>query len=444
MRLAAAYLALLAAGAAASRLLLQHVPARFHVDMLQPVPVATNWHAFGLTVWTVIAATLCAATIPYLLMLRALARERVRMTPLAVLALGAAALAVLWAVAPLLSSDAYAYAAYGEMARTGINPYAAPVSHSTDPIVAAAIWQWSGTLPVCVYGELFVRIAQAVVTAMYALGPAAAIDALRVLACIVFLAAAYLLGVLRTDKRQNCYTVALVAWNPVLLWCAVEGHNDALMLAVALAGIALARRSVAAGVLLASLAALIKIPAAVVPAGIAAVYARRSASPARPFAYLAIGALIVAAASYRWILALFTHVAAHGRYFAAASLQGLTTTLFPSFGIAAALVVTACAIALALKTPGSIERCIAVAIALWLLVPNPYAWYGFWLVPAFAWLEPARARYAAAALTLSTLLRYVPDAYGAPPAAMNAAISAAALALYLVVFTMATVKQRQA
>lgn len=419
-----------------------HVPARFHADMLQPVPVATNWHLFGLRVWFVVAATLGAASIPYLLMLRALAREQLRISPRAILALAAGALAVMWAFVPLLSSDAYAYAAYGEMARLGINPYAGPVSHSSDAIIAAAIWQWSGTLPVCVYGELFVRIAQGIVSAVHAFGPTAAIDALRVLACIAFLAAASLLGALRTSDLQRRYTTALFAWNPVLLWCAFEGHNDVLMLAVALAGIVLARRRLAAGVLIASLAALIKIPAAVVPAGIAAVYARRAASPVQPLVYLAIAALIVAAASYRWLVALSTHVAAHGHYFAAASLQGLLTTAFPSFGMAATLVITGCIIVVALRAATIAERCIAIPLGLWLLVPNPYAWYGFWLVPGFAWLEPVRARYAAVALTLSTLLRYVPDAYGAPPAAMNAAISVVAVALYLIAFSMAASRRR--
>jgi hypothetical protein len=60
------------------------------------------------------------------------------------------------------------------------------------------------------------------------------------------------------------------------------------------------------------------------------------------------------------------------------------------------------------------EGWIWLGVAGWALVPNPYPWYSLWLI-ALAPLG-ASTRVAAVAVTLSfaSLLRYVPDAAGAP------------------------------
>ena len=149
----------IALGAVASRLLLARAPLRFAVDLAQPLPVATEWGRYGAAMWLVLAATLGAACIIYVLQLRA---------PLSIagtlVAAGLALLAALWWL-PLLSSDVYAYAAYGEMARLGLNPY---VHHAaaSDALIAAANWQWRPvTVPICVYGPAFVALARALVTA---------------------------------------------------------------------------------------------------------------------------------------------------------------------------------------------------------------------------------------------------------------------------------------
>ena len=417
---------------------MQRVPAQFHIDMLQPIPVATNWGAFGFGVWLVLMLTLTAATAVYVALLAALARDTLKFGVSSIVFVSAIAIGVLWTFEPLFSSDPYAYAAYGEMARLGINPYAAPVSHSNDAVVTAAIWQWSGTLPVCVYGELFVRIAQAVVSLLHGFSVRVQIDGLRILSSLALPVSAVLLGAIRSNERKRRYTVALLAWNPVLLWCAAEGHNDAVMLAVALGGIVVARRRLLLGMLVAAMAAAIKIPAAVVPAAIAYARARRDDNWVYAITYTIFVAAVIYAISHRWFDAVTSHVAAHGHYAPYASLQGLTTSLFGiPVGIVVAIVVAAACLFWAVRRGSTASLGIAVALTLWLLIPNPYAWYAFWIAPIFAWLPDSRAHYAAAGLTLSAMLRYVPDAAGPPSAPGNIALSLAAIALFAVSWALA-------
>lgn len=443
MRRLAALLVALAAGSAAAHVAMQRVPARFHVDMLQPLPVATNWGSFGLLLGCIFTGMLIAASVAYLLALGDLAKDDARFNVATVMGVSIAAMALLWTFAPLFSSDAYAYAAYGEMARLGIDPYATQATRSADPVVSAAIWQWSGALPVCVYGEVFVRIAQVFVSIAHPLGVRAQIEAMRVLSSIALLVAALLLGRLRKSEGRATYATALLAWNPVLLWCAVEGHNDALMLAVALAGIAVARRHLFAGMILAAASALIKIPAAVVPAAIAYVRARRTDEWVYPIAYGVFVAAVIYAGSYRWLASIQSHVATHGHYAPAASLQGLTSSIAGApAGIVIAIAIVGIAIAAIARTTSGAQRAIAITLALWLLIPNPYAWYAFWLVPLFAWLPVTRAHYVTAALTLSATLRYLPDAVATPSPAINALLSALALLLFGVGLRLAASRER--
>ncbi len=78
------------------------------------------------------------------------------------------------------------------------------------------------------------------------------------------------------------------------------------------------------------------------------------------------------------------------------------------------------------------EGWIWLGLAAWVLVPNPYPWYGIWLVAAAA-LEPrSRAAGAAILLSLVALLRYIPDAVATPAPALSAALGVlAALPLLL-------------
>src|SRR4029077_16976547 len=88
------------------------------------------------------------------------------------------------------SSDVYAYAAYGGVARRGADPYVNAVMDRRNPLLAAAAWQWSGALPLCVYGPAFVGMARAVVAALAPLGTLAQLDGMRALASAALLSCA--------------------------------------------------------------------------------------------------------------------------------------------------------------------------------------------------------------------------------------------------------------
>ncbi len=98
-----------------------------------------------------------------------------------------------------------------------------------DPLLAAALRAWDGSLPRDVYGPLFTLPCAALVAATRAWGPGAAVLALRGLAALALLACIVLAG--RTRPRL----AALLAFHPVVLWSAAEGHNDPFWLALVLA-----------------------------------------------------------------------------------------------------------------------------------------------------------------------------------------------------------------
>ena len=78
------------------------------------------------------------------------------------------------------------------------------------------------------------------------------------------------------DARARLRAAATIGLNPVAIWCAAEGHNDALALAFVFAGFALVRRRRAGiGAAIVALSALIKLPAAAGAVALA-VYDRRA------------------------------------------------------------------------------------------------------------------------------------------------------------------------
>ncbi|MEO9263417.1 MAG: hypothetical protein ABI282_04940, partial [Candidatus Baltobacteraceae bacterium] len=235
MKPAAALAAVFAAGALASRLLAGHTPAHFSIDRAQPVPVATAWGGFGMLTFLLLALTIGCAFLPYVLLLRRPPPLRITLaTVVAVLVAGA------W-FTPLFSSDIYAYAAYGEMARTGLNPYLHHVLPASDRIFTAAAWQWP-QLPACVYGEGFVAIARGIST-LFAGAPVwVQLSAFRILAMAALPVCLALCGAIAKDERQRRFSGVFLTCNPIVIWSAIEGHNDALMIAAVLAAIAIARR----------------------------------------------------------------------------------------------------------------------------------------------------------------------------------------------------------
>jgi hypothetical protein len=336
----------------------------------------------------------------------------------------AAALAAAWFVPVLFSSDVYAYAAYGEMARIGLNPYALAPVNNADALVRAAQAQWVTAFPICLYGPVFVALARLLVTTLAPLGPLAQLDGFRVTACAAFLLCIPLAyGAFTGDRAARLRAAATIGLNPAAVWCAAEGHNDAIALAAVLAGFVLiSRRFVNAGGAVIALSSLIK------PPGIAAAFVLAFADRRARFGTVA-GIVVAIALSWPLIRGVMTQLAPHGSYAPQASLQAVFAPMGPFVAVGLAGVVASL---FALRGTALLirrldEGWIWLGIAVWLLVPNPYPWYGLWLVALAALAPRTPVARAAILLSLTSVLRYIPDAIGTPHPPLSVALGVAAV-----------------
>lgn len=395
----------------------------------QPLTVATNWGAAGVVPLAVLFAALAAAFTYYWRLLYA-AR------PLPARAIAVFAIAGLFVAfcSPLLfSSDVYGYAAYGELARIGRNPYAPIPPGVTDPLVRAAQVQWITAFPICVYGPLFVALAQSVVTAFAAFGPLVQLEAFRVIAAVGLLSCIPLGIVAYGGGRDTGLRAALtIGLNPVAIWCAAEGHNDAIALAVALAGFAVLRTTnMRVGAAIIAAAALIKAPAAAASVVLAAIDRRSRVASL-------VGLAIVVALSWPLIAGALLHVAAGGRYAPQASLQAIFAPLGEVPAVLAAAIFASLLAVRGMNSvrARSVEGWIWLGLACWVLIPNPYPWYGVWLLAIAALAPQSRAGTAAILLSLTSLVRYVPDSIGTPAPTLAVALGVlASLPLFFVWYT---------
>ncbi len=148
----------------------------------------------------------------------------------------------------LLSRDVYAYWAYARIATAhGQNPYVdVPAAHPQDPAVERMGSSWLETPTL--YGPVFTA-GSSVVAASVGESPRAASLTFRSIGAASMLAILVLVAAL---GRNPAFAVAFVGWNPLLAFhIAGGGHNDALMMALSLGALLLARRARpgAAGVL---------------------------------------------------------------------------------------------------------------------------------------------------------------------------------------------------
>jgi hypothetical protein len=167
-------------------------------------------------------------------------------------------------VAPLFSKDVYSYAAQGEMMSHHINPYNyGPGTIGSGQYVAGVGPLWLNTP--APYGPFFLMLAgwAASLSGHHAL---ITVELLRLMSvagvalmayCIPKLARAY------GRDAGTAFTVALL--NPLTLLALIGGaHNDAIMVGLLLAGVTAAKqRHPVAGIVLCTLAAAIKVPAAI-------------------------------------------------------------------------------------------------------------------------------------------------------------------------------------
>jgi alpha-1,6-mannosyltransferase len=166
---------------------------------------------------------------------------------------------------PLFSQDVYSYAAQGAMITQGINPYhAGPDALGVANAYYPYVDQLWGASP-APYGPVFMILDAGIVT-LTGHHVLASVVGLRLLA----LGGVALLGVFlpmlaRSLQRDAGTVFTLAVLNPVvLLHLIAGGHNDALMLGLLVAGLAMAqRRRPAVGIVLCALAAMVKAPAAI-------------------------------------------------------------------------------------------------------------------------------------------------------------------------------------
>ncbi len=182
---------------------------------------------------------------------------------------------------PLASSDLYSYAAQAQLARHGLDPYT--TTPADLPLVDLGkfldnvAWKWVDTPSP--YGPLWVAVSKwvAALTGDHAM---ISVLLLRLLPFAAIALTALLLPVLagRYGKRADL-ALWLAIGNPLILVHAVGGgHNDAVMVALIVAGLVLVTRPLAgwhdlvAGVALMTLAAAVKSPGLVAVAFAVPIY----------------------------------------------------------------------------------------------------------------------------------------------------------------------------
>ena len=211
-----------------------------------------------------------------------------------------ARIAGLWSVPllvgpPMFSDDIYSYAAQGEMVSHHISPYLyGPGVLGATPFESLAQGFWINTPSP--YGPLFtgvdgdiVRLADHNILVTLVL--------LRLLAVVgVVLAALFLPSLARSYGRDPGSAFALGLLNPlVLLFLVGSGHNDALMIGLLVAGLAMARKGhLYLGVALCACAGAIKAPGLIGVAAIAWTYGLGESSTWRRIPILAKSVVITA------------------------------------------------------------------------------------------------------------------------------------------------------
>ncbi len=388
----------------------------YPVDFAQPLVVVSAWHATGAMYLGLLGLGIVVLALVYLAMLRRVGRGGT--AQLAYVALAVAALLTAALLAPVIfSSDVYAYAAYGDLAAHGVNPYIHTTMHN-DALLAAAQWQWSNALPSCVYGPLFVGIARILVTTL-APDVLAQLDAFRILAglalltCIPLAYAAFA----GLPRERRVWAALAIGANPLAIWSAAEGHNDAIIVAIVLAAVALARRfGPAIGAFIAMLAVGVKAPGLAGVVAILVAYRTPMRAVTSALAGAVAGALVIALALQPYAGGLFAP-GTHGPYLAFVSLQGI----WPPLGIAAAIGIFAWGCLRVAR--GEAEGWLLTALGIWLAIPNPQPWYGIWFLPIAALAPKTRTAAVILGFSLTTFLRYVPDAVGTPSASANIGLS---------------------
>ncbi|MFF0084948.1 polyprenol phosphomannose-dependent alpha 1,6 mannosyltransferase MptB [Streptomyces canus] len=354
---------------------------------------------------------------------------------------------------PLFSRDVYSYLAQGAMADAHMDVYSHGPALLGGPLADEVAPMWRNTA--APYGPVFLGLASALAKASHGELPAGLLGMRLVALLGVALMAAVLPRLARDSGADPAAALWLGALNPLVLLHLVAGaHNDAVMLGLLGLGLvsALGRWPVL-GVVLVTLAALVKAPAALGLAAIVVLRIRAGDHPARavlsavvPAAATTVAATTVAGTGYGWIGALNTPVSA-GNWALTSLLGRATGALLERLGSDLA--------PLAVPAWHALGVVIAVAVIghIWLrLRPRPlYAlglslatvaalgpairpWYALWgLFLIAAGAPSASVRHRVAAVTGVLALATLPNGGPADAGQLVLAVSGGVLALVVLV-----------
>lgn len=179
--------------------------------------------------------------------------------------------ATLWSLplliaVPLYSGDVYVYWVDGQALARGFDPYQTGVSSmgaDGDVLMVHSLWRATQTM----YGPVFIRIAQGIAE-LSGDSVIAGVLMLRALAVAsVVMTGAAVVAIARRLHHSPAFALAFAVANPIVLLHLVSGaHNDAMMLGLLTAGIALGVTSknkalMGLGLVLCVLGAMFKVPA---------------------------------------------------------------------------------------------------------------------------------------------------------------------------------------
>jgi hypothetical protein len=174
---------------------------------------------------------------------------------------------VLWVlpmlvIAPIFSRDVFSYAAQGEMMTRHLSPYKfGPWTLGSGPYPTGVDPLWTNVPSA--YGPLFLSVDGwiAAATGHSALWTVVGLRLLEVLAVVILAFAVPVLARAMSVDAGNAFVLCLL--NPLTILTLVGGaHNDALMVALLVAGLALAvRKHPVLGLIACAMAASIKAPA---------------------------------------------------------------------------------------------------------------------------------------------------------------------------------------
>jgi hypothetical protein len=356
---------------------------------------------------------------------------------------------------PLFSRDIYSYAAQGEMMSHSISPYHyGPGVLGAAPSVALVDPLWKNT-PVP-YGPLFMET-DGLLTSASAHNELVDLVLLRLLAVVgVGLMALSIPSIARSLGRDPSYAFTVAVLNPVTILHLVGGaHNDALMLGLLMAGLALARRGrPVTGIVLCALAAAVKVPAALgvlyigwdwMGTGLPARARIRPIVTAGLIAAAVMGALSLATGlGWSWVLNLATPGTVRSWVAPATGAGILLTDMAHLVGIGVPLhttlsmtrvlgVIVACGVGLALLLRsdriGALRAMGLTMLVIVVLGPVVQPWYLSWGLVVLAPVATGKVRtlivgssIAAAFIGLPAGRQLVSDLFQADPLTVAAAL----------------------